>query len=79
MAGSTNHGAKNSTKINGSGLTTDSKLAAVRLMTSEAPSATATVTKANKAAAGDKIIEGRIGGREEKVDSGYVSPRQFRL
>jgi hypothetical protein len=46
----TYHGAKNSTKINGSGLTKDWKVEAVRLMTSSASSATAVEAQARSTA-----------------------------
>jgi hypothetical protein len=53
------HGAKNSTSINGSGLTTDSKLSAVKLMTSEPPSAMVEVIILSMNA-GERIVERRM-------------------
>lgn len=50
-------GAKNSTRISGSGLTSESKSLALRLMTSEASSAAARVAKASASADTDEKIE----------------------
>lgn len=59
-ANKTYHGAKNSTKMRGSGLTEESKVPAVRLKTSEASSATAREAKAKTDAACEKREEKRI-------------------
>ena len=59
------HGAKNSTSISGSGLTTDSKLLAVKLMTSEPPSAMAEVIIVSMNA-GERIVERRMAGVGER-------------
>lgn len=55
------HGAKNSTRMRGSGFTEDSKVVAVRLKTSEAASA---ATRAARATGGRKESK-RIAGDEE--------------
>jgi hypothetical protein len=60
LIGKTYHGAKNSTKMRGSGLTNDSNVLAVKLKTSEASSATAIDAKAKTDAVREKREEKRI-------------------
>jgi hypothetical protein len=65
------HGAKNSTKIRGSALTTDSKSAVVRLITSEgASSATTKAARRDKrgAAVRKRILEKREAEDRKDVD-----------
>jgi len=58
------HGAKNSTRMSFSGLTTNLKLAGVKSMTSEAPSARARVAS-KRGKAEDRSVEIRILGKRK--------------